>query len=266
MSILALLGHAWRRHRVALLVLGTAFFLFQWLFTKLAPSPSQAGAIQQLLQLLPPAFMQMFGNEIAANLNPRGALSFGWAHPFGILLAGAWVARVSAGALAGEIGGGTMDLMAARPVPRWSAVTAAVLALAAGLAFILLMGWAGTATGIAGRPSLGLNANLFLRIAAADWMLFLSFGCIGLLISAAGRSGGTVLGIVSATIGVSFALDYLARAWAPIHWTRALSLFMYYRPQRLLADGFAPGDVIPFLLTTAVASTLAFVVFAKRDL
>ncbi len=266
MTLAALLGHAWRRHRVTLLVVCAGMFVFEWLITRLAPVASQGAAFQQLINLLPPALEQMFGNEIAANLNPRGALSFGWAHPFAIVLPAAWAVRVSAGALAGEIGEGTIDLVASRATPRESVVAAALVTLLAGLLLIAGAGWAGTAVGIAGRPSLELAAAPFLFIALELALLFLAFGAIGLLVSSGLRHGGRAIGIGSAIIAVSFALDYVARAWQPIAWLRPASLFYYYRPQHLVREGFTAFDVLPLAAVVLAASAGAFAIFSRRDL
>ena len=266
MTLTALLGHAWRRHRITLLVVCAGMFVFQWLITRLAPVASQGAALQQLLNLLPPALMQMFGNEVAANLNPRGALSFGWAHPFAIVMSAAWAVRVSASALAGEIGEGTMDLIGSRRVARAEVVGAALFTLVLGLLAISSAGWLGTAVGIAGRPALELTASPFLFVAAEQALLFLAFGVVGLLISSRLRHGGVASGVTSAIIAVSFALDYVARAWAPIAWLRPASLFYYYRPQHLVREGFAAFDVLPLTAVALAAAAGAFAIFSRRDL
>lgn len=266
MTIVALLGHAWRRNRVALLFMAGGLMLFEWLVTRLAPDAAQNGAIRQLISLLPPSMMEMFGNEIAQNLNPRGAVGFGYGHPFAIVLPAAWVIRVAAGSLAGEISAGTMDLIASRAVPRWATVAAATLAMLGGLAIISVGGWLGTAVGIAGRPSLGLDAMPFLRVSAMQWLLFAAFGSVALLISAARRPGASAIGIASAIVAVSFAVDYVARVWKPIGWLRPAALFMYFHPQALSATGVVGSDVAVLAGVTLVATLVAFIVFEKRDL
>jgi ABC-type transport system involved in multi-copper enzyme maturation permease subunit len=265
-KILVLLSHAWRRHRIVLIALAGGLFLFEWLITRLAPEPSATGAIQQLLQLLPPALMQMFGNDIAANLNPRGMLSFGYAHPFAIVMMAAWAVRIPAGSLAGEVGTGRMDLIAARAVSRGAIVGGALLALTLGLAIIAAAGWVGTATGLAGRPALAVQASAFAGVAATQWLLFTAFGCLGLLVSATRRAGGAAVGLTSAILAVSFAVDYVARAWAPIAWMRRGSLFMYFHPLETATTGLAVKDVATIGGVAILAALGAFVVFARRDL
>lgn len=266
MTLLALLGHAWKRHRVTLAVVCVGLFVFQWMITRFAPVASQGAALQQLLNLMPPALIQMFGNEVAANLNPRGALSFGWAHPFAIVLPAAWAVRISAAALAGEIGEGTIDLVASKRVARGEIVIAALITLASGLLVIAFCGWLGTASGVTSRPELEIVPAPFLFVAGEQSLMFFAFGAIGLLISSRVRHGGRAIGISSAIIAVSFALYYVARAWQPIAWLRPASLFYYYRPQHLVREGFTAFDVLPLAAVALAASAGAFAIFSRRDL
>lgn len=262
-----LLGHLWRRHRLALLFLAIGMFLFEWIFTRIAPEPAQAERIRGLLfGFVPPAVMEVFGQEMLANLTARGFLGFGWVHPFPVLMLAIWTVRVSAGSLAGEIARGTMDLVAARPVSRASLVTTTALTLGLGLAVIVAAGWAATAVGLAIRPLDGVRGADFLRVAGAAWLLFLAFGAVGLVVSATHRSGGGAIALTSALLAVSFAVDFLARVWRPIAWSRPWSLFGYYQPQQILTRGLAREDAMLLGLVALVALALAFAVFQRRDL
>jgi len=265
-AVIVLFRHGWRRHRTTLALLAAGLFLFEWLITRIAPAPSQTGAIEGLLDLLPAPLMTMFGNDIAANLNPRGFLSFGYTHPFALILLAAWAVRVSVGAVAGEVGRGTMDLLASRAVPRAAHVVAAFVLAGFGLAVITGAGWAGTAAGLAGRPAYALAPRMFLPVAAMLWLLFTAYASVGLLVSAARRSGGQAIATSSAIIAVSFALDYVARAWAPIGFLRPASLFMYFRPVQIASGGIVASDALTLGAVTAAACVAAVVVTAQRDL
>jgi hypothetical protein len=165
-------------------------FVFEWLITRIAPEPAQAGAIQGMLQFLPAEFVSILGSEFTGNFSARGIIGFGWVHPFCLLMMAFWSVRLTAGALAGEIGLGTMDLLASRPVRRSAMVMQAFLMLIAGLAAVVLSGFAGTAIGLATRPTLGLAATAYLPVAGGCWLLFTAFGSVGLLMSAIRRHGG----------------------------------------------------------------------------
>jgi ABC-2 type transport system permease protein len=261
-----MLGHHWRRHRVALGALTIGMFLFQWLMTKIAPEPSQTQAMAGFFQMLPAPILDMLGSELTANFSARGWIGFGYAHPFPMLMMGTWAVRLSASALAGEIGTGTMDLLACHPIPRGQLIRAALIALLAGLALIAASGWTGTAVGLATRPVLGFGPSGYLPVALGLWLLFAAFAAAGLLISALGRQGGAAIAVTSGLIAVSFAVNFIARAWRPIEWTRRFSLFMYYEPERLYRSGVLATHSLVMLAVAVVLTALVFPVFARRDL
>ena len=266
MSGRPLLGHLWRRHAHALAALAAGSFLFQWVFTRAAPAPSRAEALRGILAFVPPAVMDVFGSDLTAALSPRGFLALGWAHPFALLMMAVWVVRVGAASLAGEIGRGTMDLVASRPVRRASVVAWSLAAALGGLALIVAAGWTGTAVGLATRPLEGAAPGQLIGPAILAWLLFAAFGCMTLLLSALRRHGGEAISLASGIMAVSFALDYLGRAWRPIAWARPYSLFAHYEPRRLVSGAIAGGDAAVLGLVALVCAALAFAAFHRRDL
>lgn len=262
-AVRVLLGHHWRRHRVALAAMAGGMFLFHFLITRIAPVPSQSQAFQGMLQLLPPAFQRILGTDF---INAQGVIGFGYEHPFVLLMMSVWAIRVTSGTLAGEIGFGTMDLLGSRPVSRSALVAAALVALLAGLGAIVGSGWIGSALGVATRPVLAIAPWPYLSIALGCWLLFAAFGAVTLSISALQRQGSGATAWSAGLVAASFALDYLARAWDPIKTIQTLSLFKYYRPERLHASGVLSTDLLVLLGVATAATALAFAIFARRDL
>jgi ABC-2 type transport system permease protein len=265
-SVGTLLGHLWRRHWGTLVMLAAGNALFQWAITRVVPAAAQTGFVRELLDMAPAPVRVLIGEDLVANLSARGFLGFGWVHPFPLLLLGVWAVRVSAGALAGEIGRGTMDLIASRPVARSAQVAAAALALAGGLAAIAFAGWAGTAAGLQMRPLEGVTAGDLLPVAAMALLLFASAGCVALFVSATRREGGAAVSWCAGLLAGSYVLDYLARVWSAIAFLRPLSLFRYYEPQRILREGVAVQDIAVLAAVGAAGLVLAFAAFARRDL
>jgi len=262
----ALLEHLWRRHRGAMLLLAAGNAFFQWAITRVVPAASQTGLVRELLDLAPAPVRVLIGEDLVANLSARGFLGFGWVHPFPLLLLGVWAVRVSAGGLAGEVGSGTMDLIASRPVARSSQVAAAAVAVAAGLVAIAGAGWAGTALGLQMRSLEGVAAPDLLPVAGMAFLLFASAGAVALFVSATRRDGGAAVSWCAGLLAGSYVLDYLARVWSAIAFLRPLSLFRYYDPQRILREGVAAQDVAVLAAVGAAGLVLAFATFARRDL
>jgi ABC-type transport system involved in multi-copper enzyme maturation permease subunit len=168
--------------------------------------------------------------------------------------------------VAGEIGTGTMELLACRPMPRGHIIRAALIALLVGLAIIAASGWMGTALGLATRPVLAIGPMGYLPVALGLWLLFAAFAAAGLLIAVLRRQGGAAIAVTSGLIAVSFAVNFIARAWRPIEWTRRFSLFMYYEPEQVYRSGVLTTHSLVLLTVAAALSALAFPVFARRDL
>jgi ABC-2 type transport system permease protein len=262
-TIATLLRHAWARHRVPLIPIALAIGLFEFLLTRLAPAPNEVNWISTLLTTLPPEVRALIGNEVA--VTPGGFLAIGYTHPFFILLLATWVVRVSAAAVAGEVGTGTMDVMASRPAARWTFLIAGMKTVMLGLAVIVGCAWLGTALGLRLRP-LGVPASSLLPVAATAWLLFATFGAVGLLVSAAYREGGPAIGWTTAVIAGSFVLDYLARLWAPLARLRPVSLFRYYEPQAIFVSGVPASTLVVLISTLVVALVAGVVILTRRDL
>ena len=262
-TLAALLGHAWRRHRVTMIAISVAVGLLEFIFTRMAPLPNQVNWMALMLQTLSQEVQDMLGNE--AMLSSGGFLALGYVHPFFILVTSVWVVRVSSAAVAGEVGRGTMDLLASRPVPRWQLIAAGFITLAAGLVVIVGAGFVGTAIGLQFR-ALDVRPAAFAPVAAAAFLLFAAWGAVGLAISAMRRDASQAIAWTTAVIAVSFVLDYLARLWPTIARLRSISLFRYYEPQALLSAGVQGRAVLVLGTTLVVAYLVAAWAVRNRDL
>ena len=260
----ALVARLWRQHRVALLTMAAGLALFEFVITRIAPAPGEAGLLAGILALMPPQVSAFASDELAL-ASPRGVIAFGYLHPFFLALYSAWTIRVTSGALAGEIGRGTMDLLAARPVPRLALVLAAWVVMAGGLIVLGAAAWAGTAVGLSLRP-LEVRPSEIVAVPAMAWLLFTSWGGIALLVGATRREAGPVIAWVSGLIATSFVLDFLARVWTPVQGLRPLSLFAHYRPAEIVQAGLSLGDFAVLAGVAIIGIAAAALVFGRRDL
>jgi ABC-2 type transport system permease protein len=259
-----LIGRLWRQHRAILFVLAAGLAIFEFVITRVAPLPGEAGFLGGVVALLPPQVSSIVGGELAL-ASSRGVLAFGYLHPFFLALLSAWTIRVASSALAGEIGRGTMDLLAARPVPRWAQPLAAWLTIAAGLAILAGAAWAGMAIGLNLR-SLGVTPQQIIALPAMAWLLFMSWAAIALVASALGRDAGSAISWTSGIIVVSFVLEFVSRVWRPLAWTEPFTLFAYYRPQDIVRTGVALADPVLLSIVCLTGLILAAVIFHRRDL
>ncbi len=260
----ALAGRLWHQHRIALLVMAVGLAVFELVITRVAPSPGEAGFLGGLIALLPPQVAAFAAGELAL-ASPRGVIAFGYLHPFFLAIFSAWTIRVASGALAGEIGRGTMDLLASRPVPRSAHVLAAWVMIAAGLAVLGGAAWTGTAIGLTLR-SLEVTPGEVVVLPAMAWLLFAAWGGVALLVSALRRDAGSAIAWTSSLVATSFVLDFLVRVWSPVQWMRPLSLFAYYRPTDIVHNGLSVADPVRLAMVAVATIAVAVVVFGRRDL
>ncbi len=261
-----LFRHHVRLHRVPLVPLALGLALFEWMMTFVARQPAVSNFLTSALKAAPPEFLALLNQDLVATVSARGIIGVGYTHPFALIMMAVWAVRVPSAALAGEIGRGTMDLVAARPVVRAAHVAAALLGLVAGLAILATAAWLGTFVGLLAGPIEGVTAWHYLPVAAAMFLLFASAGCVAILVSALAREAGAAIAWTSGLMAGSYVLDYAARVWPRIASLRPLSLFSYYEPQQAVAAGLALSDVQTFAAVAAAALLLSFAVFSGRDL
>lgn len=258
-----LLRHHWARHRVVLGVMALGLGLFELVITRMAPAPNEVSWMTSIMAAVPPKLMALAGDQIATTT--AGFLAIGYGHPFAMILLGAWTVRAASSALAGELGIGTMDLLASRPVSRTSIVVAGFMAVTLGLAVLVSAAWSGTALGLALRP-LETSPLVFAPVALAAWLMFTAWGGIGLAISASRREGGQAIAWTTALIALSFVLDYVARLWDPVKELRPLSLFRYYEAHAIIRVGLESRNLAVLAGVAVTGSIAAILVFRWRDL
>ena len=263
-QVAVLVRHLLRRHWRPLAAMSGGLALFQLVMTRMAPLPNQVSWMSQIMSAVPSELLALAGGE-ASPVTPGGFIGLGYSHPFVMVLLSAWVIRVSSGALAGEIGLGTMDLLAARPVSRWHHVGAALVFIGAGLVILIGAAWCGTAFGLSIRP-LGIPPGQVLRAAFAAWLLFFAWTGVCLLVSATRRESGPAIAVTAAILAVSFVLEYVARVWQPVKSLRPFSLFAYYKPQSAIISGIHASDAVTLAAVAVAGVGLALAVFARRDL
>jgi len=261
-----LLRHHLRLHRMPLVPLAAGLALFEWIMTFVARQPAVSRFLTSALNAAPPEFLALLNQDLVSSVSAQGIIGVGYAHPFALLMMAVVAVRVPSAALAGEIGRGTMDLMAARPVMRAAHVAAALTATLAGLAILAAAAYAGTLVGLVFRPVEGVSALRYGLVALQLWLTFACWGCVALAASALSREPGQAIAWAAGLMAGSYVLDYAARVWTLLAPLRPLSLFRYYEPQRVVNAGISGIDVLVPGAVGAAALLVAFGVFWRRDL
>jgi beta-exotoxin I transport system permease protein len=231
-------------------------------------------------------------------------LSIGYVHPLMQIIFGLWAIGRAAGALAGEIDRGTMELLLAQPIARWKVVAAHLAVDALVIPVLCLSLWSGTLLGVqivgpfqvtdadlAAFSSLPFKIVVAPELLDVDPMAFgpalvnvagLLFSLSGLTmaLSAVGRFRNRVIGVAVLMALLMFLINAVGQLWDVLNPWRPLTVFFYYQPQAialhnkwtvdpslLWTGSSSPVNVIAVLCGVgAVGYALALAVFTRRDL
>src|SRR5262249_38289495 len=219
-------------------------------------------------------------------------LSIGYVHPLMLTVFCVWGIGRAAGAIAGEIDRGTMELLLAQPLPRYRVVLSHLCVDLLALPVLCLSLWAGNWLGIrlVGVKEEGPQASATdplidpLIFGPGLWnVCALIFAVSGytMWLSAQGRFRWRVLGIAVLVTLVQFLINVVGQLWDAAAWLRPVRVFFYYQPQQVILDHrwtvdlakawnleqpLAVNGMAVLLTVGAVGYGLALWIFCRRDL
>jgi ABC-2 type transport system permease protein len=245
----------------------------------------------------------LMGGEAIKLDNAMHMLSIGYVHPLMQTIFCIWAIGRAAGAIAGEIDRGTMELLLAQPVPRWRLVLAHLCVDLLTMPVLCLALWGGTwlGTWVVGpiKPSAEGLAKLPFHVPIDREALRLEPAAIGpgllnvfallfavsgytMWISAAGRFRWRVLGGAVLLTLVQFLVNVIGQLWDVVAPLRPFTVFFYYQPQQVIlshrwavdvgqawngGQPFYHVNMIAVLLGVGVVGyALALWTFSRRDL
>jgi ABC-2 type transport system permease protein len=205
----------------------------------------------------------MGGEDIKLN-RAMDVLSVGYVHPLVQTILCIWAIGRAAGAIAGEIDRGTMELLLAQPVARSRLVLAHLAVDLLTIPVLCLALWAGTGLGVwlvgpiqVNLPDLPVPVHVDpekLRLfpaavgpalANVAALLFAVSGCT-LWLSSAGRFRGRVLGVAVLVMLLQFLINLLGQMWEALAFLRPLTVFYYYQPQQIMLKDTWTVDLAPW--------------------
>lgn len=308
--------------RVPFLVVGALLIAFQCLWVKItqrmvvelaplfATIAERAGMLQEQLERVlfqgPGKLMQtLAGGENIRFERAMDTLSIGYVHPVIQAILCIWAVGRAASAITGEIDRGTMELLAAQPIPRHRIVLAHLLVDIIVLPLLALCLWLGTLIGyqlfgpfevsleeaqvrladlpfkIVVNPEL-LRVNPLQLAPAMVNIVALMFAVSGvtIMISAAGRFRGRVLGGAILVFLLQFLINLIGQLWDAVAFLRPMTVFYYYQPQQVILShrwtvdllaglGRSPWAVNIVIVLAGVGLVgylLALRLFCRRDL
>jgi ABC-type transport system involved in multi-copper enzyme maturation permease subunit len=255
---------AWERAAVRIVVLAVGFGLFE-LVVGLSYASVDQNAIRRLVEALPPALRALAGSADIAS--PTGYAGSGYLHPVALAVPAAAAISMAA-APARDAEDGTAELVLSRPLepPRW--LGAHALAMATGLAAVMVGGYLGGLMASAVVDDLEpVDPGPLALALLGSYLCFLAVGGVALLAASLVRTGGRVVGWAAGFVIVSYAVDYLAQVWSVAEPLGPLSIFRYLDPPAVLRDGsLGLEDVAALGGLALVTAAAALVLVGRRDL
>lgn len=223
-------------------------------------APYQTFAEQGILETRNSPIYETIGFDPSPAGYLRGTV-FGLIGPLLLIMA----ATVYGGrAIAGDEEAGNLDLLLAHPLSRARLVLERFAALAAAVALLGLVIWAGTA--LATRfAEMGIALDRLAAAVLGLALLALTFGAIALAVGAATGRRGLVLAVTAALA----VLSYVAFTFAPmvdaLSFMEPLSPFTWYLGEDPLRNGLDPTGTALLTAVPLVLLAIAVWSFDRRD-
>jgi ABC-2 type transport system permease protein len=284
--------------RVAILIVALLLAAFQCLWVKiverlsgqllpmllwLAAGRNVSGEeVQQFIFQGPGRVLQTLMGGAEINLfRPMDMLSIGYVHPLVQTILCIWAIGRAAGAIAGELDRGTMELLLAQPLPRYRVILAHFFVDWLTIPILCLSLWAGNWLGAwlvgileigVGRDASQLVVDPQIFAPALPGVAALVFAVSGytMWLSACGRFRGRVLGLAVLATLVQFLINAVGQLWDAIAFLRPYTVFFYYQPQQAILERGTMQDSLAnvgvLLAVGGIGYALALWTFCRRDL
>jgi ABC-2 type transport system permease protein len=236
-----------------ILVWGLSMGLLGALYMVLFPTMGKQA--QGYLDALPPAYLEFLGMQAGLS-TPRGWLAmemFNLVAPLGLPF---FTILLGARAVAGAEERGRLDVLLSNPVPRWQLVVSHFLAMAIGLAGILVLLFALAGVDLGPGPVAAGSFNLL--------PFCLVFGGLALLMSTLVRRSSLAVAVPGAVLVAMYVLNGVGAVSDSLRPLRPLSLFYHYGSA--VETGLPWASFLLILAGSLALAGLAVVAFARRDI
>ncbi|MFQ5599059.1 MAG: ABC transporter permease subunit [Candidatus Krumholzibacteriia bacterium] len=257
-----------RQHRGFMVCSMIIVAALQSLIISLISGVDTAAFMTDLLQQLPERFQMFISEAFLARLSVPGAAAFGFAHPIVLVLLVISAISFPTRHIAGEIESGTMEWLLSHPVPRGRL---ALVLWASGALVVLLTvasACAGSLTALAvkGKLDAALLAKM-LRIGVNLWLLMVLIMSYTMVVAVFSKDGSNTGSVTAGVTLVFYFLHILSTLFDSFSFVRAVNIFTYHQPQKLMFGGqsFALNAVVLGMLI-GVCLGIAMKQFQRRDI
>ena len=255
------------RHAGFVALSGLLLAAFQFLICAAVASVDVSGALEKLMESLPPMLQSVLSTTLFGGFSVHGLLAFGWNHPIAQAIGAAVAIVLAAGAVAGEAESGAIELLLSQPLSRGRYFAAQAGFAVGALALLSLAGLGGTLLGQRVFHVEPFSGPALVRLGADFLLLQCAWFGITLLFSAFGREGGRVASAGFLVALASYLVQVIAQLWERAAFLAPYTLQHYFRPQDILVKGEGIARPVGVLLAvTLVTTAAAWWRFRRRDL
>ena len=208
--------------------------IFQLLMITLVVETDMLNIAKIFFSKFPPQFQQFLGEEFLAQFSVNGAVAFGYNHPIVLIFLTVIAIMLPARHVAGEIEGGTLELLFSLPIKRLK-FAFSLWFISIVLLFVLIAGgWLGTIIGLRIYPQISeLPFSIIFRIGLNLWFLMLTINAYTFLFAAFSREAGKVTQRAAGLTLFFYFLSYTVKLWDKVSFLKPITIFTYYQPQAL---------------------------------
>jgi ABC-type transport system involved in multi-copper enzyme maturation permease subunit len=245
-----------------------ALFAFQAIICRVFQQIQASGGAGPMARLMPKWAQSLFGIDPQAISALSGVLSIAYQHPFQLAVLFAAPVAAATAFLAGEIEQRSIGLVLARPISRFTVVTAAALICLLWPMLTTMSAFAGTLTGIHYlHITESVDMQQLARVALNLYALAAAIVGIALAVSSMQDQRGDAVGWAVTIVLLMYAWNFLAQLWAASGALPNFSIFRYFSPPSILLRGAAPWHEIKVLAAVAATGVLfSGLVFRFRDI
>lgn len=216
---------------------------------------------------IPPAFEDMlqFGSGDFFTLG--GSITLFMQHPIAIALMAVFGAAAAAGAIAGELEDGTLEVLLSKPIGRRSLYGSNLVAIVLLVGIVMACIQIGT---VAGLMLLDLAGEVELAWMPLVWLngflLWVAFASFALAASVSVNRHSQAVSLTAAFVLVNYFFEIIGTFWKDVEFLQTYSLFHYFQPGAILAGEWEPMDLLILGIAAFIPFAWSLVRFPRRQL
>ncbi|MBX3415833.1 MAG: ABC transporter permease subunit [Pirellulales bacterium] len=260
-----------REARLLLLSCAVLMFIFNWIFVWVT-SLVDLSALRIFLKALPPEMQNLSGVSVDEVATYSGRIALAYVDPVVLMVAAVWAISRGSDAVSGEINRGTMELLIAQPVRRFTVLwTQATVTIVGGM-LIAASCLLGTAMGLwtieFDEP---IKAATFIPAATNIFGLIFFLAGTSTLASSWESYRWRTVGLMGGVFIIGLIIKVMARTVSKLDWLAYFTFFGAFEPQAMVSNTDRAWELVlrynSLLLGMGLAAYIAAtVIFCRRDL